>query len=231
MRTRVHTGVASLWMKSSARKSYNKRSERRVSQNKSPYGRDSVKIPTFQSDAVQSLTYRYYVADNYGSDVLAFTIELPQYPYAHCYAPGYATLPFKAVRIKKIDMWCGFRSTVNVAGNTINLSFIERRTVRPLEWSDTAVPMFPARITKKFKDTEPLGLWYSTTSGEVNPEIRFQMPKGATLDITYDFILHDSEQEGTAASASFTTFPRVYTNQLHANVLPVGKTYVAVIAA
>jgi len=188
-------------------------------------------IPPYQSDAVQSLRYRYYVSDAYGSDSLAFTVELPQVPYANCYASGYATLPFKAVRIKKIEMWCNFRPTANVAGNTINLTFVERRTVIPLEWSDTATAYCPAHIKKKFLKTEPLGLWYSTTSGETNPEIRFQMPKGALLEITYDFVIHDGEAEGVAASASLTTFPRVYTNRLNDNVSVVGKSYVATIAA
>lgn len=190
-----------------------------------------VAIPTYQSDVVQSLKVRYYVSEEYGSDVLAFNVELPQVPYANAYASGFATLPFKAVRINKIEMWCNFRPSGNVAGNTINLSFLERRTVIPLEWSDTATTFCPAHISKKFAKTEPLGLWYSTTSGETNPEIRFQMPKGALLDITFDYVLHDAEAEGVAASAEFTTFPRVYTNRLNANVSPVGKTYAALISA
>lgn len=127
-------------------------------------------------------------------------------------------------------MWCNFRPDGNVEGNTINLSFVERRTVRPIEWSDTATFLTPAHIKKKFLKTEPLGLWYATTSGESNPEIRFQMPKGALLDITFDFILHDSDNCGTS-SGSGLSFPKIYTNKMYSDVACVGKALQAVISA
>lgn len=127
-------------------------------------------------------------------------------------------------------MWCNFRPDGNVEGNTINLSFVERRTVRPIEWSDTATFLTPAHIKKKFAKTEPLGLWYSTTSGESNPEIRFQMPKGAVLQITFDYILHDSENCGTA-SGSGLSFPKIYTNKMYTDVSVIGRSLQAVISA
>jgi len=203
---------------------------RRASQNKSPFTLISkTQIPTFQSDPVQSLISRFYVADG-AADVISFAVELPVVPYGISYADNALLLPFKAVRIKKIEMWCNFRPNGNVAGNTINLNIVERRTVRPIEWSDTATFLTPAHISKKFSKTEPLGLWYSTTSGESNPEIRFQMPKGALLDITFDYILHDAESCG-ASSGSSLAYPKVYTNKMNSDVSVVGKTYVAVIAA
>lgn len=107
---------------------------------------------------------------------------------------------------------------------------IERRTVRPIEWSDTATFLKPAHIKKTFSKLEPLGLWYATTSGESNPEIRFQLPKGAIMQITYDAILHDGESCGTSSGSSLS-YPKVYTNQLNANVTVVGKTYQTVISA
>ena len=205
---------------------------RRVTQNKSPLtDLMSNQIPPYQSDAVQSLVVRYYVNPEYANDVKSFSVELPIVPYASAYASGYATIPFKAVRIKKIEIWCNFRPDGNVVGNTINLTFLEHRTVRPLEWSDTATFLTPAHIKKKFSKNEPLGLWYSTTSGESNPEIHFQLPKGALLQITFDYVIHDGESLGVAASGSFTSFPKIYTNQLNSDMLPVGKTYAAVIAA
>lgn len=205
--------------------------KRRVSQNKSPLtALAGAQIPTFTSDPVQSLKVRYYVRESYGSDVLSFAVELPVVPFGISYAENYAILPFKSVRIKKIEMWCNFRPSGNVEGNTINLNIVERRTVRPIEWSDTATFLTPAHIRKKFAKTEPLGLWYHTTSGETNPEIRFQMPKGAVLEITFDYILHDAESCGVSAG-SFSSYPKIYTNTMSSDVAVVGKTYGAVISA
>lgn len=204
---------------------------RRVSQNKSPlFGLVKSQIPTFQSDAVLSQQFRYFVSDSYGSDVLAFTVELPQMPNGVSSGDNLILLPYKAVRIKSIEMWCNFRPEGNITGNTINLTMIERRTVRPIEWSDTATFLKPAHIKKTFSKLEPLGLWYATTSGESNPEIRFQLPKGAIMQITYDAILHDGESCGTSSGSSLS-YPKVYTNQLNANVTVVGKTYQTVISA
>lgn len=205
--------------------------KRRVSRNKSPLNALSqAQIPSFTSDAVQSLKLRYFVTNSYGSDVLSFAVELPVVPYGLSDNATTIELPFKSVRIKKIEMWCNYRPDGNIEGNTINLTCIERRTVRPIEWSDTATFLTPAHIKKKFMKTEPLGLWYSTTSGETNPEIRFQMPKGALLEITYDYILHDSENCGTS-SGSGLSHPKIYSNRLHADVSVVGKYYAAVLAA
>jgi hypothetical protein len=139
-------------------------------------------------------------------------------------------LPFKAVRMKKIEMWCNFRPDGNVEGNTINLRCVERRTVRPIEWSDTATFLCPAHIQKSFSKVEPLGLWYATTSGESNPEINFQLPKGAILDITFDYILSDAENCGTASGSSLS-FPKVYTNTMNSDILCVGKTFSTVVSA
>lgn len=187
-------------------------------------------IPSFQSDAVLSQAIRYYVNDSYGSDVLSFAVELPIMPNGVSSATNLILLPYKAVRIRAIEMWCNFRPTGNVTGNTINLTVVERRTVRPIEWSDTATFLTPAHIKKTFSKTEPLGLWYSTTSGESNPELRFQLPKGAILQITYDVILHDAEGCGSSAESGLS-YPKVYTNRLSTDVSVVGKSLVAVIAA
>lgn len=127
-------------------------------------------------------------------------------------------------------MWCNFRPDGNIEGNTINLSLVERRTVKPIEWSDTASFLTPAHLCKTFSKYEPMGLWYSTTSGETNPEIRFQMPKGALLEITFDYILHDAEACGISSGSSLS-FPRVYTNSMNSDVACVGKTYFTVVSA
>lgn len=126
-------------------------------------------------------------------------------------------------------MWCNYRSEKDIAGNTINLRFVDRRTVRPIEYSDTATPMKPAHISKKFNPLEPLGLWFQTTSGESNPEINFQMPKGALLEITYCWINSDESACGTTSGSSLS-YPRVYSNKLHTDIACVGKTFEAVIA-
>jgi len=139
-------------------------------------------------------------------------------------------LPFKAVRISKVELWCNYRPGVNVAGNTISMTQVERRTVRPIEWSDTASFLTPAHLSKKFQKNEPMGLWYATTSGESNPELRFQMPKGAVLEITFSFIISDQESPGSS-SGSFSSYPKVFTNLINANLGCVGKTYAAVLTA
>ena len=208
---------------------YNRRGvSRRASQNKSPNMLSRAQIPTYASDAVQSLKVRYYVPSTFGSDVKAFTLELPIYPYGVSDSASTILLPLKAIRLKKIEMWCNYRPSSGIEGNTINLAFVERRTVRPIEWSDTATYATPAHIRKKFTKTEPLGLWYSTINSETNPEITFQMPKGAVLELTFAFILHDGESCGTSAGSSLS-YPKIYTNKLNADVSVVGKVYQAVI--
>lgn len=201
---------------------------RRASQNKSPNMFNRDQIPTYASDQVQSLKVRYYVPSTYGGDVKQFTMELPIYPYGISDSGSTILLPLKAVRLKKIEMWCNYRPEQGIEGNTINLTFVERRTVRPIEWSDTATYATPAHIKKKFSKFDPLGLWYSTVSSETNPEISFQMPKGAILELTFSFILHDGESCGTSAGSSLA-YPKVYTNKLNADISVVGKVYAAVI--
>lgn len=204
---------------------------RRATQNKSP--KLEIKqdqIPTFCSDVVQSLTVRYYVLDEYPSDVSSVTVELPQVPYGVSYSGSAAILPFKSVRISKIEMWCNYRPSVGIAGNTISLTQVERRTVRPIEWSDTATFLTPAHICKHFNKNEPVGLWYATTSGESNPELRFQLPKGALLEITFSYVLSDGEGTGVS-SGTFSAYPRVFTNCLSTDYGCVGKSFVAVLSA
>lgn len=198
---------------------------RRVSQNKSP--NDQIlksQIPSFIPDQVLTFKCRYYVNPAAATDVITFVRELPVVPLAVSYSATSLIQIFKAVRLAKVEMWCNHRDSVGVDGNTINLTAVERRTVRPIEWSDTATQLCPAHIVKKFSPVEPLGLWYGTTSGESNPELRFQMSKGAVLEMTYCAILHDAESI-TSIAASGLTFVRVYTNNLDTNVLAIGRSY------
>ncbi len=190
----------------------------------------SQQIPSFSSDQVQSLKVRYIVSDSFGSDVKAFTVELPQVPYGLSVDASTAYLPFKAVRLAKVEMWCNYRSEQGMTGNTINFSQVERRTVKPIEHSDTATFVSPAHICKKFNTLEPLGLWYATTSGESNPELRFQLPKGGLLELTFAYVVSDENGPGSS-SGSGLTFPRVYTNSLNSDIVCVGKTYFTVLSA
>jgi hypothetical protein len=174
-----------------------------------------------------SVTNRFYVPST-SSDVISFTKELPIPPFGISYASNLVILPFKAVRIKRIKMWCMYREAKDVAGNTINLRILDRRLVCPVEWSDTACFQSNAFISKKFGKFDPAGQWYITTSGETNPEFSFQMPQGAVLEITFDYIL--SDEQGCPTSADTVgAFPRVYTNQLISTVLPIGKTFATVL--
>lgn len=185
-------------------------------------------IPPYQSDMIQSLKVRYYVPSSFGSDVKQFTMELPIYPNGLSDSASIILLPYKAVRLSKIEMWCNYRPEQGIEGNTINLTFVERRTVCPVEWSDTATFLTPAHIKRKFSKVEPCGLWYSTINSETNPELTFQMPKGALLELSFDVILHDGESCGTSSGSSLS-YPKVYTNRLNADIAVVGKVYAAVI--
>ena len=201
---------------------------RRATKNKSPEQNDN-RIPAFISDPVQSLDLRYYVPSSYGSDVLSFTKELPLPPFGISFDSSTVILPFKSIRLKRVKMWCMYRPDKDIAGNTINLTIEDRRLARPIEWSDTASFSCNAFISKKFSKFDPLGQWYLTSSGESNPEIRFQMPKGAVLELTLDYIQSDGQSCRTS-SLSSASFPRVYTNQLDPNLACVGKSYAGVLA-
>ncbi len=202
---------------------------RRATKNKSPESCDN-RIPSFQSDQVESLTMRFCVDPSYGSDVKAFTLELPIVPFGVADTATTLLLPFKSVRLKRVKMWCVYRPEKDISGNTINLTVVERRLNRPIEWSDTASYSCNAFLSKKFAKFDPMGQWYLTTSGESNPELTFQLPKGGVLELTFDYILADGQNLGTS-SGSGLSFPRVYANKLNADILPIGKGNYAVIAA
>lgn len=199
---------------------HNKRGvNRRASQRKSP---DKINmIPVFQPDVPQSIVYRYAIEDSAGENV-EFARELPIYPYAVAETATTLLVPFKSVRIARIRMWCSYRPTQSIVNNTISLTQVTRRGVRPIEWQDTASTSGDALIDKSFDKNEPSGLWYITASGETNPEFTFRFPKGGVLEITYVYILSDGEGLGTEAGTSLN-FPRVYSNKLHTDLLVLGK--------
>ena len=180
---------------------------RRATKNKSPE-QDDNRIPPFISDPVLTLVQRYYVPSTYGSDVLSFTKELPVPPFGISDSGSTILIPFKSIRLKRIKMWCMYRSDKDIAGNTINLTIEDRRLARPIEWSDTASFSCNAFISKKFAKFDPLGQWYVTSNSESNPEISFQLPKGGVLELTFDYIQSDGQSLGTS-SGSGLAYPRV----------------------
>ena len=184
----------------------------------------SSQIPTYASDAVQSLKVRYY---NVETTTSSMTIELPIAPYGYSVTSSSIAMPFKAVRLKSVEMWCNYTPGAGVANNTINLTVVDRRTVRPIEWSDTATFTTPAHIKKKFSKFEPLGLWYSTSIGETNPELTFQVPKEGVVEIVYDFIISDGSAVPTYNTGGGLTTNRLYTNLLNASFAPIGKVNAA----
>jgi hypothetical protein len=173
------------------------------------------------------MTIRYYNVHASKSTVSA-TFELPIAPYGVSDSATTILIPFKAVRIRKIEMWCNYRPNEGVAGNTINLNIVERRQARPIEWSDTATFLSPAHICKKFSKFDPLGLWYITTNSQENPEVTLQMPYESVCDITFDYIVQDGESCGTSVGSSLA-YPKVYTNRINTNLAPVGRSYTTVI--
>lgn len=189
---------------------------------------NSVSIPSFVPDTIFTQKVRYYVNEAAATDVINFVRELPIIPFGVSISATSLLLLLKAVRVSKIEMWCPYRSGLGVASNTINLTFVERRGVNPKEISSSATPLAPGHIKMSFDKDNYLGWYYLTTAGESNPEIRFQMPKSAILEITYNYIMHDSESVSAVVGSSLT-FYRVYTNNLDSNVLVIGKGYQAVI--
>ena len=201
---------------------------RRATKNKSPENDDN-RIPPFISDPVLTLVQRYYVPSTYGSESLAFTKELPLVPFGVSDSSSLVLLPFKSCRLRRVKMWCMYRPDKDIAANTINLTIEDRRLARPIEWSDTASFSSNAFISKKFSKYDPLGQWYLTSSSESNPEINFQMPKGAVLELTIDYIQADGQSVKTSSGHLGLTYPRVYTNILDASLSPVGKSFGAVL--
>lgn len=191
---------------------------RRASHRKSPeIDKD---IPSYVADQVISTKYRYY--NNTGSTV-SVTKELPICPYGVSYNSNNLILPFKSVRLKKVKMWCLYNPSVGIADNTINVTLDTRRLVRPIEWSDTASFQSNAFIGKKFSKFDPCGQWYTTAIGETNPEITFQMPKGAVLELTLDYIMSDGANCAVSTGPGGFAFPRIYTNRISTSFDVIGK--------
>lgn len=196
---------------------------RRAIQKKSP--EQYVNIPKFISDPVLTWTTRLFVPAS-ASDVVTAQHELPIVPWGVSNSAVNVYVPFKSVRLRGIRMWCNYRPDISLGmgANTINFSIIERPSVRPIEWSDTATYQKAAFISKKFNKREPLGYYYQSTSGVSNPEIKFQLPKGGLLELDFAYILSDSDAVLNATVVGATT-GRVYTNSVNVSFEPVGRSY------
>jgi len=121
-------------------------------------------------------------------------------------------------------MWCVYRNSIGIEGNTINLTVVERRGVRPIEYSDTASYQCNAYIDKKFSVDDQLGWYYSQSTGETNPEFIFYMPKGAILELTLSYVLDDNDTVNSVSTSGLTA-DKVYTNSLVSTISAVGKSY------
>lgn len=194
---------------------------RRVSHNKTPDYRRG--IPSFQSDQVQTLKYRYILTDA-AADVVSFNFELPIFPWALATSALSLSAPQKSVRLRKIRLWTNYRSSVGMTGNTQSVTYLERRGVRPMEIASTATFEVPAKYEKSFGADDLLGWFYHTTAGESNPEITFQMTKGSILELTFDYILDDADIVVTAVGSGLTS-SRIYSNTINSNLACVGKAY------
>lgn len=179
--------------------------------------------PVLMSDPVNSWVSRFGLADA-ASDVVSVTWELPIPPYGYSTSALSIASFFKSIRIKKIEIWCDYRAASSAAANTINLTILERRGVRPVEWTSTANPLRNGHICAKFAKNNPLGWFYNTTTGESNPEITVSMPKGAIMDISFDFVVDDADIV-TALSTSGLTSSRIYTNSISSNFQVFGRSF------
>jgi len=176
-----------------------------------------------QSDPVQSWISRFGLTDA-ASDVVSVTWEFPIPPFALSTSALSMTSFMKSIRIKKIEIWCDYRSASNAGANTINLQVLERRGVRPVEYTSTASPIRNAHICAKFPKNSPLGWYYNTTTGESNPEVTVQLPKGAIMDIHFAYVMDDSDICLTLASSGLTS-NRIYTNTISSSFQVFGRSY------
>jgi len=204
---------------SKTRRAYGKKQDR-VATNM--INLEKCSIPTFISDTVYSTTMRWIVAEA-SADVVSVTVELPLPPWALASSSTLLNIPFKAVRLSKIEMWCVYRNSQSISGNTINLTYLERRGVRPIEYSDTASYQANAHIKRKFRKDDPCGWYYNTTIGESNPEFVFRLPKGAVLEMSFDYILDDGDAVLTNSTSGLTA-QTIYSNRLSTSLDCVGKT-------
>ena len=180
-------------------------------------------IPQFQSDQVQTLKYRYCLAPA-ASDVEAITFELPVYPFGYSTSSLSLACPMKSVRLRKVEMWTNYRSAVDISGNAHSVTYPERRGVRPYELSQQATQVSPAHYSKYFSENDYMGWWFSTTSGEVNPELTIQMTKGSILELTFDYVMDDADIVVTAPSSGLTS-NRIYTNTISEKLVAIGKSF------
>lgn len=178
-------------------------------------------IPSFISDPVYSTTMRWVLASG-AADVVTATVELPIPPWALASSTTLLNIPFKAVRLSKVQIWNAYRSASDMSSNTINMTFLERRGVRPIEYSDSASPQKCAHISKKFSKADDLGKYYNTTIGESNPEITFRLTKGSILEMSFDYILDDGDAVLTNSTSGLTA-QTIYSNRISTSLDCVGK--------
>lgn len=187
-----------------------------------------LEIPTYKSDTIQTLTYRYYV-DSSVTTPHAFSFELPRYPYGISFVtatPGTVILPMKSVAIRRIRMWNQYDpSATSIAGNTISLRFTHSDGVPEYEFSSTASNLAMAFIDFKPKPNSRLGWFYERSTSATNPIAHFVMLHHTILEIKYAYVLSDGGDGGgkTASISTGTSSYYVYTNNLNTGLLPVGK--------
>lgn len=221
----LHVVLTSLHGSIFVKNQSNKRSDRRVSHNKSP--KEGAGIPPFMSDIPQNLKVRYENLS--ATDAKSITVELPIAPYGIASSSTNLYLPFKSVRLNGFKFWCNYNPALTTANNTISVTSVARRTVRPLEWVDTASFGRTALIKKKFLPSDPMNWWYITGSGETNPELTFVFPPGGVLELSYTYIISDGAGMGTSAQSGMTA-GLCYTNSLNADLRPQGKVDYKVIS-
>lgn len=208
-----------------ATKSNKRGVNRRASHNKSPA---SEGIPSFNSDAVHNWVSRFSVTD--GNSVVEPTLELPIYPWGMSTSTTTMRLPFKAIRLARVRIWGNYDSDTSMGKNSVSLTFLQRREVRPIEISDSATPFKLAYIDYKCKPSRPEGRWYYTRNSENNPEINFRLTPGAILELHFQYVLCDGESVQLAtAPTSGLTADLVYTNRLLATLEPIARSNAAVI--
>lgn len=178
-------------------------------------------INMFEPDQVMNVTYRYVLKDSL-ADPTELITELPIAPFGVTGVANVINLPFKAVRLKRVRIWCNYRPANDMFENTIGLVLKPRTGARPIQWSDTATPAHTAYISKKFPKSDPVGFWYKTQFSETNPELGFILTKGSVLELSLSYILSD-EDAGAQFAHTGAVAARVYSNSLNSGFRVLGK--------
>lgn len=187
--------------------------------------RNKLSIPVLKTDAIQTFTWRLYV-NAAVSTPLAFSKELPFWPWGIAVETGNLVIPFKACALRRLKIWNQYDpAATSIAGNTINLRFTGIQGVPTVELSDTASQFTMACIDYVPNSSHPLGWFYETANSINNPVVHFQVLHHSLIEITVAYILSDGSQgSGKFQSTTGVSLGQLYTNSIDGSLDVVGRS-------